>query len=62
MTIDRILGFAIGTILVGIGLKVGECIYKDAKVLFKDVFGKKPSPEKENNTNPLADATIVPSS
>jgi hypothetical protein len=36
MTIGRILGFVAGTILMGIGVKCGELIFKQLEKKFKE--------------------------
>jgi hypothetical protein len=62
MTLDRILGFVIGTILVGIGLKVGESLFKESKILFKELFDKESKSEDKKYKEQFMDANIIPSS
>jgi hypothetical protein len=67
MTIERIMGFVLGTILVGIGLKIGEMAYKEVSTSIKTTIktlkedangGDVPQPEGPYK-RPCMNPTIV---
>jgi hypothetical protein len=60
MTFDRILGFAIGTILAGIGFKIGECVFKKAETeITKALEKRKIFSGEEKYKDKFMDPTIV---